>query len=195
MKKKNWTDIEIGYLKDNYHILSDSVIADKLGVSRKTVYNKAHELRLGKGINPKWLDRAEKVRLLYSSHSYTEIASKIGISARSVARIISALGLSRVSGEERIIRSRIRKDITDREKRRVIFGLSPLTRIKVVTNKPRIRLRHALKKAGYYVNRGENVMYYHPGMERDYKRENAGKDVGLSFEPWDKMNKELCINL
>lgn len=194
MKKKIWTDAEIIYLKDNYKVLSDSVIANRLGVSRKTVYNKAHELNLDKGINPKWLERAEKIQGLYRSHSYTEIASEIGISARSVARIVSALGLSRSRQEESEIRSRIRKDITAREKRRVIFGLSPLTKIKVVTNKARIRLRHTLKKAGYLVSRGENVMYYLPEMKRDHRRENAGRSVGLSFEPWDIMNNQLCIN-
>lgn len=194
MKKKIWTDAEVAYLKDNYKVLSDAMIAAKLGVSRKTVYNKANELNLDRSINPKWIERAEKICELYRSHSYTEIASEMGISSRSVARIISALDLTRSRQEESNIRSRIRKDITAREKRRVIFGLSPLTKIKVVTNKTRIRLRHMLKKAGYLVSRGENVMYYHTEMKRDHRRENAGKSVGLSFEPWDIMNNERCIN-
>ena len=146
-------------------------------------------------MNPGWLERAEKVRGLHGTHSYTEIAALTGIPVRSVARIISALGLTRSAREEKEIRSRIRRSLTDREKRRVIFGLAPLTNIKVVTNKPRIKLRHALKKAGYLVQRGRNVMYYHPGMERDHRRENAGKSVGLSFEPWHCLDHKLCVNL
>lgn len=195
MKRRIWTETEIAYLKDNYSGTPDEIIASKIGVSRRTISNKARELNLEKGINPGWLERAECVRDLYSTHSYTEIASITGIPVRSVARIISALELSRSDGEEKNIRSRIRRDLTDREKRRVIFGLAPLTNIKVVTNKPRIRLRHALKKAGYIVQRGRNVMYYHPGMERDHRRENAGRNLGLRFEPWESFEHEICVNL
>ncbi len=180
MKRKNWTEAETTYLMENYPAISDTVMAARLGVSRRTLSNKAHELGLDKGINPEWLERAEKVR---------------GIPLRSVARIISKLGLNRSKREENRIRSRIRRNITDREKRRVIFGLAPLTRIKVVTNKHRIKLRHALKKAGYIVQRGQNVMYYHPEMERDHRRENAGRSVGLSFEPWETIDNKLCVKL
>ena len=195
MKKKIWTETEISYLKENYSGTADETLAARLGVSRRTISNKARELNLAKGMNPGWLERAEKVRELHGSHSYTEIASLTGIPVRSVARIISALGLTRSVREEKDIRSRIRRSLTDREKRRVIFGLAPLTNIKVVTNKPRIKLRHALKKAGYLVQRGRNVMYYQPGMERDHRRENAGRNVGLSFEPWDCLDHKLCVNL
>ncbi len=53
----------------------------------------------------------------------------------------------------------------------MIFGLPPITRIKVVTNKPRIKMRHSLKKAGYLVIRGQNVMCITtPDMERDLSR-------------------------
>ncbi len=195
MKRKNWTEAETTYLMENYPAISDTAMAARLGVSRRTLSNKAHELGLDKGINPEWLERAEKVRGLYSSRSYTEIALETGIPLRSVARIISKLGLNRSKREENRIRSRIRRNITDREKRRVIFGLAPLTRIKVVTNKRRIKLRHALKKAGYIVQRGQNVMYYHTEMERDHRRENAGRSVGLSFEPWETIDNKLCVTL
>lgn len=196
MKRKNWTEAEIAYLRENYPYTSDMVMAERLGVSRRSVSDKARTLGLDKGMNQEWLERAEKVRGLYKSRSYTEIATETGIPVRSVARIISTLGLTRSRNEERGIRSRIRRDLTDREKRRVIFGLAPLTNIKVVTNKSRIKLRHALKKAGYIVQRGQNVMYYHPEMERDHRRENAGKNVGLRFEPWATMSEnKLCVNI
>lgn len=195
MKRKIWSETEITYLVENYPDTPDEVIASGIGVSRRTISNKARELGLEKGMNPGWLERAERVRGLYRTHSYTEIASITGIPVRSIARIVSVLGLSRSNGEEKNIRSRIRRNLTDREKRRVIFGLAPLTNIKVVTNKPRIRLRHALKKAGYIVQRGRNVLYYHPGIERDLRRENAGKNLGLRFEPWENIDYKLCVNL
>lgn len=194
MKKTIWTDDSIAYLKENYPYTTDTAIAQHLCVNRKTVSLKAKELGLEKGIRPEWLDLAERVRELHSSHSNTEIAAITGISSRSISRIVAVLGLRRTKKEEQSIRSRIRQDIMKREKRRVIFGLPPITRIKVVTNKPRIKMRHSLKKAGYLVIRGQNVMYYHPDMERDHSREDIGRKLGLRFEPWDNCNNKLCVN-
>ncbi|WP_297068264.1 hypothetical protein [uncultured Duncaniella sp.] len=194
MKKTIWTDDSIAYLKENYPHTTDTAIAQHLCVNRKTVSLKAKELGLEKGIRPEWLDFAERVRELHGSHSNAEIAAITGISSRSVSRIVAVLGLRRTKKEEQSIRSRIRQDIMKREKRRVIFGLPPITRIKVVTNKPRIKMRHSLKKAGYLVIRGQNVMYYHPDMERDHSREDIGRKLGLRFEPWDNCNDKLCVN-
>lgn len=194
MKKTIWTDDSIAYLKENYPHTTDTAIAQHLCVNRKTVSLKAKELGLEKGIRPEWLDLAERVRELHGSHSNAEIAAITGISSRSVSRIVAVLGLRRTKKEEQSIRSRIRQDIMKREKRRVIFGLPPITRIKVVTNKPRIKMRHSLKKAGYLVIRGQNVMYYHPDMERDHSREDIGRKLGLRFEPWDNCNDKLCVN-
>lgn len=194
MKKTIWTDDSIAYLKENYPYTTDTAIAQHLCVNRKTVSLKAKELGLEKGIRPEWLDLAERVRELHGSHSNAEIAAIAGISSRSVSRIVAVLGLRRTKKEEQSIRSRIRQDIMKREKRRVIFGLPPITRIKVVTNKPRIKMRHSLKKAGYLVIRGQNVMYYHPDMERNHSREDIGRKLGLRFEPWDNCNNKLCVN-
>lgn len=194
MKKTIWTDDSIAYLKENYPYTTDTAIAQHLCVNRKTVSLKAKELGLEKGIRPEWLDLAERVRDLLGSHSNAEIAAITGISSRSVSRIVAVLGLRRTKKEKQSIRSRIRQDIMKREKRRVIFGLPPITRIKVVTNKPRIKMRHSLKKAGYLVIRGQNVMYYHPDMERDHSREDIGRKLGLRFEPWDNCNNKLCVN-
>ena len=194
MKKTIWTDDSIAYLKENYPYTTDTAIAQHLCVNRKTVSLKAKELGLEKGIRPEWLDLAERVRELHDSHSNAEIAAITGISSRSVSRIVAVLGLRRTKKEEQSIRSRIRQDIMKREKRRVIFGLPPITRIKVVTNKSRIKMRHSLKKAGYLVIRGQNVMYYHPDMERDHSREDIGRKLGLRFEPWDNCNNKLCVN-
>lgn len=194
MKKTIWTDDSIAYLKENYPYTTDTAIAQHLCVNRKTVSLKAKELGLEKGIRPEWLDLAERVRELHDSHSNAEIAAITGISSRSVSRIVAVLGLRRTKKEEQSIRSRIRQDIMKREKRRVIFGLPPITKIKVVTNKPRIKMRHSLKKAGYLVIRGQNVMYYHPDMERDHSREDIGRKLGLRFEPWDNCNNKLCVN-
>ena len=49
MKRKNWTEAETTYLMENYPAISDTVMAARLGVSRRTLSNKAHELGLDKG--------------------------------------------------------------------------------------------------------------------------------------------------
>lgn len=195
MKKKIWNDDSIAYLTEHYASCSDTAIARHLSIDRKTVSQKARELGLEKGMDSSWLERADKVRDLYGTYSHAEIAGMVGISLRSVARIVSRLGLRRTRNEERSIRSRIRQEMMKREKRRILFGLPPITNIKVVSNKPRIKLRHSLKKAGYMVLRGENVMYYHSDMKRDASREEKGRVLGLRFEPWENCNQKLCVNI
>lgn len=64
----------------------------------------------------------------------------------------------------------------------MIFGLEPLTNIKVVTNRARIRLRSRLKAKGYVVSDERNVMYYPTDLERQSRQENVGIKLGLKFK-------------
>lgn len=65
----------------------------------------------------------------------------------------------------------------------MIFGLEPLTNIKVVTNRDRIRLRSRLKAKGYVVSDERNVMYYPADLERQSRQESIGIKLGLKFKP------------
>ncbi len=81
------------------------------------------------------------------------------------------------------MRSRIRNELLQRERRRMVFGLNPLTKIKIVTNKKKIELRHKLKKMGCEVSRGANIIYYSEDicLREDYFA--ASKRLGLHLMP------------
>ena len=81
----------------------------------------------------------------------------------SVSRIAGQLGRKRSPAERHDITSRVRSDMIHRERRRVIFGLEPVTRIKVVSNRARVRLRSHLKRKGYTVG-GAQVSEKHSGF-------------------------------
>ena len=168
-----WTASMVDFLIDHYKEMSNTVLAEHLGISLSCLRRKLHEL----------MTAAETVRQLYSSHSHSEIARLTGISARTVSRIVKKHHLSRTTDEARLIRSRSRKSIIKREKARVLFGLPQKTNIKVVGNKKRVVLKSILKSYGYLVIPGRNTLYYHENLKRRPIRESNGERLGLRFRP------------
>lgn len=184
MKKKIiWTDAMIAMLRELYPVQTSSYTASVLGVCENTVKNKARELGIEKFAKSSWLERAEYIRDHFYTKSFSEIGSVLGITKNSVSRIAGQLGLKRTGRETCEVKSRVRGELIKREKRRMIFGLDPLTRIKVVTNRPRIRLRSWLKARGYVVSDQRNVMYYPSDISRRMEHESRGKELGLRFLP------------
>ena len=102
----------------------------------------------------------------------------------SVSRIAAKLGLKRTKEEIYRVSSRVRGEMIRRERRRVIFGLSPATRIKVVSNRARVRLRSRLKGIGYVVGQERNILYYTGNVERKERLECRGVKLGLHFLPF-----------
>ena len=143
---------------------------------------KASELGIGKFAKSKWLERAEYIRCHFYDKSFAEIGKELGISKWSVSRIAGQIGLKRTDRETSHVSSRVRGELIRRERRRMIFGLEPLTNIKVVTNRARIRLRSRLKAKGYVVSDERNVMYYPTDLERQSRQENVGIKLGLKFK-------------
>lgn len=179
MSKLNWTDEMIALLKELYPNETIGKVASLLGVGRTSVKNKATELGLEKGIKREWLEKVEEVRKLNSTLSLSEIADKVGVSERTVSRIKAYLNISKNKEEEKAMRSRIRNEILQRERRRMIFGLDPITKIKIVTNKKKIELRHRFKKMGCQVSRGANTVYYTEDIALQDNHFAAGKKLGL----------------
>lgn len=190
----DWTEEMLSYLTENYPQVPTRIIAEHLGVHRKTVSAKAIELGISKGVKKDLLNRAEQITELFYDHSYSEIASILGISARTVSRTVATLGLKRSKSQDSSIRSRIRHDIIRRDKRRITFGFPQITRIKVSGYRPKTRIRHQLKKHGYIVTRGLDVVYYTTDFERNHIKEQKAQRFGLRFEPLSIRHKE-CINL
>lgn len=173
----------IATLTELYPTETVETVAQRLGIGRTSVNKKARELGLSKGMKRAWLEKANDVRALHPDHSITEISQMIGASRRTVSRIIALLNLHKDKSEEKAMRSRIRTEMVKRERRRVVFGLDPITRIKVVTNKKKIALRHKLKKMGCLVTRGANIIYYSDDNLMSPERITAGRSLGLRLMP------------
>ena len=109
---------------------------------------------------------------------------ELGISKMSVSRIAAKLGLRRTKEQVYKVSSRIRCEMIRRERRRVIFGLDPVTRIKVVSNRARVRLRSRLKGIGYIVSEERNILYYTVSLVRKEHLEHRGTKLGLRFLPF-----------
>lgn len=166
-----------------YPVETTPYVASVLGVCETTVKNKAKELGIEKYAKSDWLSRAEYIRTHFNSKSFSEIGKALGITKNSVSRIAGQIGLRRTEKETCDVKSRVRTELIKREKRRMIFGLDPITNIKVVTNRPRIRLRAWLKTKGYIVGEKRNVMYYPADIIRRHSQESRGSELGLHFLP------------
>lgn len=173
----------VDILRNLYPVETNSYTASVLGVSEKSVNKKVSELGIGKFAKSKWLERAEYIRNHFYDKSFAEIGKDLGISKWSVSRIAGQIGLKRTEKETSHVSSRVRGELIRRERRRMIFGLEPLTNIKVVTNRARIRLRSRLKAKGYIVSDERNVMYYPSDLERQPRQESVGIKLGLKFKP------------
>lgn len=192
MKKKiRWTEDMIRTLQELYPVETNTFTASILGVGEKTVIKKAKELGIGKFAKSRWMERAEYIRAHFDTKSFAEIGRNLGITKWSVARIAGQIGLKRTDKETGSISSRVRTELVKREKRRMIFGLDPITHIKVVTNRPRIKLRAWLKSKGYIVGEQRNVMYYPADIVRRTVQETRGMKLGLKFIPFPTNQKIL----
>lgn len=113
-----------------------------------------------------------------------EKARELGITRHSVSRIAGKLGLKRSKPESYQVSSRVRMEMIRRERRRVIFGLDPVTRIKVISHRAKVRLRSRLKSKGYVISGHKNVMYFTDHTQRKEKLENKATKLGLTFQPF-----------
>lgn len=190
MAKFIWTEEKVEHLRNNYMTRYNSVLSEELGCNEKAIISKARELGLHKGSKIKNLPLRDVVRKHFYDKSFKEIAEVAGISESTVIRIVKELGLCRTPEQNRSIRSRIRKEIINKEYRRVLFGLEPITKVKVVTNKKRLYLRQKLKECGYTVIRGTNTIYYSENLPRRIQREKNGRNMGLKFSPISELRRE-----
>ena len=183
MKKIRWTDQMTAVLMELYPVETTSHTAVVLGVSETYIKQKSRELGLVKVAKTKWMERAYYIRRHFHYKSFTQMARELDTSRTTVRKIATKLGLKRNPNENTCIRSQTRNEILRRERRHVIFGLEPLTRIKVVSNRARVRLRSRLKGLGYIVCDERILLYSTDNFERKTKLENKAVKLGLSFLP------------
>ena len=188
MGKSKWNERTLAMLAEVYPVETNVRTAAVLGVCETSVKNKAHELGLVKVAKTKWLERAEHIRSHFNEKSYSEMGRELGISKTSVSRIAAKLGLKRTKNQISEVSSRIRRELVRKERRHVIFGLEQISRLKVVSNRAKVRLRFRLKGAGYIVGKERNVLYYPVGLPRKEKMEERGARLGLRFLPFPEID-------
>lgn len=184
IKRTLWTPDHDDILKERFHTDCLHDIASHIGCTRSTVSNHARRLGLRK-ISPSGRnsDARSFVLIEYPNLSYQEMAERTGLHRETIRIIARELGLERTPEQLRKIRSRRRKELIQKERRRIIFGLDQKTNIKVVSNHQKIRLRGSLKRLGYIIGTDGHTFYYYPGLRRHPIKESNGRALGLTFLP------------
>ena len=84
--------------------------------------------------------------------------------------------------------SRVRNELVRRERRRAVFGLDPLTRLKVISHRAKVRIRSRL---GYITGVHRNILYFTEATCRKARLEAKATILGLSFLPFPEDNTPL----
>ena len=183
-KRTLWTPDHDDILKERFHTDCLHDIASHIGCTCSTVSNHARRLGLRKN-SPSGRNRDARsfVLIEYPNLSYQEMAERTGLHRETIRIIARELGLERTPEQLRKIRSRRRKELIQKERRRIIFGLDQKTNIKVVSNHQKIRLRGSLKRLGYILGTDGHTFYYYPGLRRHPIKESNGRAFGFTFLP------------
>lgn len=194
-KRTLWTPDHDDILKERFHTDCLHDIASHIGCTCSTVSNHARRLGLRK-ISPSGRnsDARSFVLIEYPNLSYQEMAERTGLHRETIRIIARELGLERTPEQLRKIRSRRRKELIQKERRRIIFGLDQKTNIKVVSNHQKIRLRGSLKRLGYILGTDGHTFYYYPGLRRHPIKESNGRALGFTFLPLPTACTEETIN-
>lgn len=183
-KRTLWTPDHDDILKERFHTDCLHDIASHIGCTCSTVSNHARRLGLRKNSpSGRNSDARSFVLIEYPNLSYQEMAERTGLHRETIRIIARELGLERTPEQLRKIRSRRRKELIQKERRRIIFGLDQKTNIKVVSNHQKIRLRGSLKRLGYILGTDGHTFYYYPGLRRHPIKESNGRALGFTFLP------------
>lgn len=191
MHRINWTEAMLSRLAELYPVETTAHTASMLQIGVTAVKAKARELGLEKLAKSRWLERAGHISRHFDNHSYTEMARDLGVSRTTVSRMAHKLGLNRSKAEGYEISSRVRREMVRRERRRAIFGLDPLTRIKVISHRAKVRIRYRLKAKGYVTGVHRNILYFTEATCRKARLEAKAARFGLAFLPFPKDNTPL----
>ena len=178
-------------LAELYPVETTAHTADMLQIGVTAVKAKARELGLEKLAKSRWLERAGHISRHFDNRSYAEMAGDLGVSRTTVSRMARKLGLNRSKAEGYAMSSRVRFEMVRRERRRAIFGLDPLTRIKVISHRAKVRIRSRLKAKGYVTGVHRNILYFTEATCRKARLEAKAARFGLAFLPFPEDNTPL----
>lgn len=194
-KRTLWTPDHDDILKERFHTDCLHDIASHIGCTCSTVSNHARRLGLRKNSpSGRNSDARSFVLIEYPNLSYQEMAERTGLHRETIRIIARELGLERTPEQLRKIRSRRRKELIQKERRRIIFGLDQKTNIKVVSNHQKIRLRGSLKRLGYILGTDGHTFFYYPGLRRHPIKESNGRALGFTFLPLPTAYTEETIH-
>lgn len=186
MKRNKWTEKTVAMLKELYPVETNAHTADVIGMSLTAVKTMARKLGLSKEPVLEKTAWTKHVLEHFHDRSFSEMGKELGVTKTTVHRIACRLGLKRTKEENAGVNSRVRTEMIRRERRRAVFGLDSITRIKVVTNRPRILLRSKMKAIGYIVGEERNILYYANTLKRRIRMEARGVRLGLQFIPLEE---------
>ena len=178
-------------LAELYPVETTAHTAYVLQVGVTAVKAKARELGLENLAKSRRLERAGHISRHFDNRSYAEIAGDLGVSRTTVGRMARKLGLNRSKAHGYEISSRVRREMVRRERRRAIFGLDPLTRLKVISHRAKVRIRSRLKAKGYITGVHRNILYFTCDTCRKARLEAKAARLGLSFQPFPENNTPL----
>ena len=185
MRHHKWTEEKLSALAKLFPVESTKHTATVLQMSVTAVKGKAKELGLKKETKSEWAKRADYVRSHFYHCSLSEMAGKLGISRTSVIRIMKSWDSNATKEQNFQVTSRVRSEIIRRERRHVLFGLAPVTKIKVVSNR-RVFDPGAVEIHRLYRKRDSNTLYYTDKIERKGNLETRGIRQGLRFLPFSE---------
>lgn len=186
MKRNKWTEKTVAMLKELYPVETNAHTADIIGMSLTAVKTMARKLGLSKEPAEENKEWTQHVLEHFHDRSYSEMGKDLGVTKTTIHRIAGRLGLKRTKEENASVNSRVRTEMIRRERRRAVFGLDSITKIKVVTNRPRILLRARMKARGYIVGEERNILYYAATLKRRIQMEAKGIRLGLQFIPLEE---------
>ena len=186
MRRINWTEAMLSRPAELYPVETTAHTAYMLQIGVTAVKEKARELGLEKLVKSRWLERAGHISRHFDNRSYAEMAGDLGVS-----RMARKLGLSRSKEMGYAMSSRVRNELVRRERRRAIFGLDPLTRLKVISHRAKVRIRSRLKANGYITGVHRNILYFTEATCRKARLEANATRLGLSFLPFPEDNTPL----
>lgn len=181
MRRIDWTETMLSRLAELYPVETTAHTAYMLQIGVTAVKEKARELGLEKLAKSRWLERAGHISRHFDNRSYAEMAGDLGVSRTTVSRMARKLGLSRSKAKGYAMSSRVRNELVRRERRRAVFGLDPLTRLKVISHRAKVRIRSRLKANGYITGVHRNILYFTEATCRKARLEAKATRLGLSF--------------
>lgn len=183
------TDQQEAWLQKHFKHTKNEDIAEKLGVSLRSV-NRLAEKR---GLKKSWqfmrktqldaaaaANKSNRINGTYPPKGY-KIPRSEEFWFQKGEKPVDRLGAKRDA--ERIAKSAAsRKETFKLEKARAIFGLPRQTKMHVI-QRPRkqVHVRYYLRKRGYVVERGSNVAYYNSQTNRNLKME-TNPPTGFTFK-------------